>query len=401
MRKIWLVFAQSVTVFLGLLFVLRSFYPNLLNTLTTPATQPPSITVKQANRSTLNSPTTKQATSASSYQTSFSHAAVKAMPAVVNIFTSTKYSRQRPHPAFSNDPLFKRFFEEQAKRSERQVQNSLGSGVIVSPEGFILTNNHVITTADAIEVSLPDGRKFEALVVGTDPETDLAVLKIKVAQSSPALPAITFANDAQLSVGDVTLAIGNPFGVGQTVTQGIISALGRSHLGINTYENFIQTDATINPGNSGGALIDVNGNLIGINSAIYSRNGGSMGIGFAIPVSIAKQVMEQITTHGSVIRGWIGVEVQDLTPELASSFQLSDTKGSLISSILKNGPAHLGGLLPGDVMVSINQAPIIDSKSMLNMIAALTPKDTATIGIMRDGKLMEIEIKVGTRPAAS
>jgi len=395
MRKIWLIFAQSVTVSLGLLFVLRSFYPHLLAGLESPTNKQPSIVVKQVNPSIVNqsNPATAQAT--------FRGAAVKAMPAVVSIYSSNKYSIQRPHPAFSNDPTFKRFFEEQRRRSERLEQSSLGSGVIVTPEGFILTNHHVINTADAIEVALADGRKFEALVVGTDPETDLAVLKIKGNPESLNLPTIIFADSKQLKVGDVTLAIGNPFGVGQTVTQGIVSALGRSHLGINTYENFIQTDASINPGNSGGALVDVNGHLIGINSAIYSRNGGSMGIGFAIPVSIAKQVMQDITTNGSVIRGWIGVEVQDLTEALASSFRLPNTDGSLISGVLRNSPAHLGGLVAGDVLVSINNEKIMDSKSMLNMIAALKPDESADVVIMRDGKPMHIEIEVGQRPSVT
>lgn len=392
MRKIWLIFAQSVTVSLGLLFVLRSFYPNLLSPLEQAAPAKSRIVVKQVN------PSTTQNSNPIIAQATYSNAAVKAMPAVVSISSSNKYSVQRPHPAFSNDPLFKRFFQEQQRRAEREEGSSLGSGVIVSPEGYVLTNHHVITEAEAIEITLADGRQFEASIVGTDPETDLAVLKIKTKDASPMLPAITFADSTRLKVGDVTLAIGNPFGVGQTVTQGIISALGRSQLGINTYENFIQTDASINPGNSGGALIDVDGHLIGINSAIYSRNGGSMGIGFAIPVSIAKKVMEQITVHGSVIRGWIGVEVQDLTTDLATSFKLKDKKGSLISGVLRNSPAHLGGLIAGDVLVSINDAKIENSKTMLNMIAALQPNAPATIGIIRDGQLMSIQIEVGKRP---
>ena len=247
---------------------------------------------------------------------------------------------------------------------------------------------------DEIEVALADGRKLSAKVVGSDPDTDLAVLKIEAEK----LPAITFAADEKLNVGDVVLAIGNPFGVGQTVTQGIVSALGRNHLGINTYENFIQTDASINPGNSGGALIDANGNLIGINSAIYSRNGGSMGIGFAIPASIAKQVMEQIAVNGSVTRGWIGIEAQDITPELAESFKLKQASGSLIAGVLQNSPADLAGLKAGDILLAINNKPVLDSSGMLNIIAALKPNDKAELKIARAEKEIMVKVSVGKRP---
>ncbi|MDG2293589.1 MAG: trypsin-like peptidase domain-containing protein, partial [Methylophilaceae bacterium] len=273
MRKIWLIFAQTVTICLGVLFVLQTFKPNLLGL------SQKSITIKQATKQ----PSTRALDS-------YNQAAKKAMPAVVNIFTTSK--NINPHREFMDDQLFKHFFGDQ---EEEPNDNSLGSGVIVSENGLILTNNHVIETADAIEVALADGRKLSASIVGADPESDLALLQVEAKD----LPSITFASNDQLAVGDVVLAIGNPFGVGQTITQGIVSALGRNHLGINTYENFIQTDASINPGNSGGALIDTSGNLVGINSAIYSRNGGSMGIGFAIPISIAKQVIEQIAKEGS------------------------------------------------------------------------------------------------------
>lgn len=378
MRKFWLIFAQSVTVCLALLFVLRFFYPNLF------ITPPAPVVIKQVQSAT---PRTES-------KLSYSTAANKAMPSVVNIFTTSKKVAVDPHQQFRDDPLFRHFFGEQQDDDEVQPESSLGSGVIVSEQGLILTNNHVVTSADEIEVALADGRKFSAKVVGTDPETDLAVLKIDAEQ----LPAVTFANGEQLHVGDVVLAIGNPFGVGQTVTQGIISALGRSHLGINTFENFIQTDASINPGNSGGALIDAEGNLIGINSAIYSRSGGSMGIGFAIPVSIAKQVMEQISLTGSVTRGWIGIEAQDITQELAESFKLDSIEGSLIAGILRNSPADLAGLKAGDILVTINDKAIVDSESMLNLIAVLKPKEKAMLGIMRDGKLMNVELIVGKRP---
>jgi len=381
MRHLWSIFSQAVTVCLGILFVLKLFYPNLL-------TQP-------ANK-TLVIKETAANSQAMVAKSGYRNAVSKAMPSVVNIFTTARIS-QDPHHALKNDPLFRHFFGDEIEEEDEQPENSLGSGVIVSADGLILTNNHVISSADQIEVALSDGSKSSATVVGTDPETDLAVLKIDRKQ----LPAITFSNSDQMKVGDVVLAIGNPFGVGQTVTQGIISALGRNHLGINTFENFIQTDASINPGNSGGALIDVNGNLIGINSAIYSRNGGSMGIGFAIPVSIAKQVMEQITFNGSVTRGWIGIEAQDITPELAESFNLKNVNGSLIAGVLLDSPADRAGLRPGDILVAIDNKPVTDSQTMLNLIAMLKPKDKATLAILRAGKKMDISLTVGKRPLPS
>lgn len=381
MRYLWTIFSQAVTVCLGVLFVLKLFYPNIL---TQPGNKTLVIKETAANSSTVIA------------KTGYRAAVSKAMPSVVNIFTTARIS-QDPHHALKSDPLFRHFFGDEMEEEDEQPENSLGSGVIVSADGLILTNNHVISSADQIEVALSDGSKSSATVVGTDPDTDLAVLKI----NRKKLPAITFSNSDQMKVGDVVLAIGNPFGVGQTVTQGIISALGRNHLGINTFENFIQTDASINPGNSGGALIDVNGNLIGINSAIYSRNGGSMGIGFAIPVSIAKQVMEQITFNGSVTRGWIGIEAQDITPELAESFNLKTANGSLIAGVLLDSPADKAGLRPGDILVGIDDKPVADSQSMLNIIAMLKPGDKATLSIMRAGKKVNIALVVGKRPLPS
>jgi serine protease DegQ len=231
-------------------------------------------------------------------------------------------------------------------------------------------------------------------VVGSDPETDLAVLKI----DADNLPAITFAQADSLKVGDWVLAVGNPFGVGQTVTAGIVSALGRTHLGINTFENFIQTDAAINPGNSGGALVDAAGNLVGVNSAIYSRTGGSQGIGFAIPVSIARQVMEQIVKSGSVTRGWIGIEVQDLTPDLAESFNLKSAQGALIAGVLKGGPADAGGIRPGDILMAVNGHAVTDSSSLLNLIAALKPGDVTQLTVARKQQSLALKIRVGRRP---
>lgn len=377
MRKIWLIFAQTVTVCLGILFVLQTFKPSLLE-----SNQKP-IIIKQATSPQSQAP-------ASTY----SNAAKKAMPAVVNIFTSSK-NASSPHQQFMDDPLFRHFFGEQEEGEEEdQSDSSLGSGVIVSAEGLILTNHHVISTADSIEIALADGRKLPATIVGTDPESDLALLKVEAEN----LPSITFASADKLDVGDVVLAIGNPFGVGQTITQGIVSALGRNHLGINTYENFIQTDASINPGNSGGALIDTAGNLVGINSAIYSRNGGSMGIGFAIPVSLAKQVMEQIATEGTVTRGWVGVEAQNMTPELAESFSLPTAAGALIAGVIPNSPADHAGLKAGDVLLAINNKEVINSATMLNLIAVLEPNKNARLKIVRAGKQMSINILIGKRP---
>jgi serine protease DegQ len=322
---------------------------------------------------------------------SFSGAARKAMPSVVNIFTSKEI--KVPRNPLMQDPLLRRFFGDQLD-GDTQHSSSLGSGVIVGPEGYVLTNHHVVETADEIEVALADGRKAPAKIVGTDPETDLAVLKL----SLKGLPAITIGQSERIAVGDVVLAIGNPFGVGQTVTMGIVSALGRSHLGISTFENFIQTDAAINPGNSGGALVDASGNLIGVNSAIYSRGGGSLGIGFAIPTSLAKQVMEQIIQNGSVTRGWIGVEVQDLNAELAESFRLQTTSGTLIAGVLRGGPADHAGIKPGDILVSIESKPVTDSSTMLNLIAALQPGKIATMKVLRSQKEVLVKVNVGKRP---
>ena len=377
-KKLWLIFAQAATISMAILLVLRVFSPNFLNK------GQQNVVVNQVE-SSLNA----------NLAGSYSLAAKKAMPAVVNIFTSKK-SPENPHQKFLDDPAFRQFFGDQLDDldSQSQPENSLGSGVIVSEQGLILTNNHVVASADEIEIALADGRKLSAKVVGTDPDTDLALIKVDAEH----LPAITFASSDKLNVGDVVLAIGNPFGVGQTVTQGIISALGRNHLGINLYENFIQTDASINPGNSGGALIDTNGNLVGINSAIYSRSGGSMGIGFAIPATLARQVMEQIVAQGNVTRGWIGIEAQDITPELAESFKLKLAQGALIAGVLRDSPADKAGLRAGDVLLAIDGKSVSDSGSMLNLIAVLTPNKKATIKIARAEKTVEISILIGKRP---
>ena len=290
--------------------------------------------------------------------------------------------------------MLRRFFGDGALGQPDEQQFSLGSGVVVSPEGYILTNNHVIEAADEIEVALADGRKVPAKVIGSDPETDLAVIRINLKN----LPAITLGQLDNAKVGDVVLAIGNPFGVGQTVTMGIISALGRNHLGINTFENFIQTDAAINPGNSGGALIDTNGHLLGINTAIYSRSGGSLGIGFAIPVTTVKTVMESIIKNGQVVRGWIGVEPQDITPELAQSFGLEKTSGTIIAGVLKGGPAEKAGIKPGDVLLSVADKPVSDTVSMLNLVAQLKPGEQVKMSILRKSREATVEVIIGERP---
>ena len=378
MRKLWLLFAQSTTVALGVLFIIALFKPDLLRW----QSQPQNLTIQQAQQT---------ATSGLTPSESFAPSAKKVIPTVVNIFTRQKV-RNPAHPALE-DPVFRYFFGDRLDPKPRQVSN-LGSGVIVSANGYILTNQHVVEAADEIQVALADGRTLPARVVGADPETDLAVLKIDAA----GLPAITFAQAESLKVGDWVLAVGNPFGVGQTVTAGIVSALGRTHLGINTFENFIQTDAAINPGNSGGALVDAAGNLVGVNSAIYSRSGGSQGIGFAIPVSIARQVMEQIIKTGSVTRGWVGIEVQDLTPELAESFGLKNAEGALIAGVLKGGPAEAGGVRPGDILLTVDGKPVVDSASLLNLIADLNPGVGAQLRVARKQKLLDFKIQVGRRP---
>ncbi len=377
MRKLWLVFAQTATVAVGVLFVITALKPEWLSR---PAA-PQVVELRQA----------ATAAGAPARAASYNDAVRKAVPAVVNIFTSKAIKTPR-HP-FLDDPLFRDFFGDRLGEGSQRVA-SLGSGVIVSSKGYILTNHHVVEAADEIEVALADGKKLKAKAVGSDPETDLAVLQVE----GGLLPAITFGDADALRVGDVVLAIGNPFGVGQTVTMGIVSALGRSQLGINTFENFIQTDAAINPGNSGGALIDTAGNLVGINTAIYSRSGGSLGIGFAIPASSARNVMEQIIQTGSVVRGWIGVEAREITPEIAESFRLSSTNGVLIAGVLRGGPAERAGLKPGDVLVAIEGGPVKDPNSMLNLVAALVPGKSAALRVRRESKDMEVQVIVGKRP---
>lgn len=380
MRRLWLLFAQTVTVGLALWFIVTTLKPEWANK------------ALQGNHGIQEAPMVANENTTIPAQSTYRNAAKLAMPSVVNVYT-TKEAKQSANPLL-NDPFLRRFFGEQFnQRSE--PQSSLGSGVIVSGEGYILTNNHVVESADEIDVALADGRKAVAKLVGTDPDTDLAVIKIDL----PNLPAITLGHSDQASVGDVVLAIGNPFGVGQTVTMGIISALGRNHLGINTFENFIQTDAAINPGNSGGALIDTDGHLLGINSAIYSRSGGSQGIGFAIPVTTIKTVLDSIISHGQVVRGWIGIEPQDITPELAESFGIKQKNGAIVAGVLRGGPADKAGIKPGDILVAIEGKPVRDTTEMLNLIAQLVPEKAAKITILRNTAEKEISVTIGKRPA--
>ncbi len=382
MRKTWLVFSQAVTVAVAVLFVVATLKPEWLKRSAGVAPSIVSITSGPA----LPLP----ATLAGVAVTSYSAAAKRASPAVVSI-TASKAPARGPR---SDDPVFQFFFGDRSRAARGEPQIGLGSGVIVSGEGYLLTNNHVIDGADDIEVTLADGRQARARLVGTDPETDIAVLKIEL----EGLPAISFGDADKLQVGDVVLAIGNPFDVGQTVTSGIVSALGRNRLGINTFENFIQTDAAINPGNSGGALVDSAGNLLGINTAIYSRTGGSLGIGFAIPVSTARQVMEALIKDGRVTRGWLGVEQRDLTPDIAQTLNLPVKQGVLITGVLQSGPASAGGLRPGDVVVSVGGAPVANSYQLLNAVASLKPKAVAAIGVQRGDQALKVDVTVGQRP---
>ena len=373
MKRLWLLFAQAVTVLLAAYFVVGTLKPQWLGRGAAAPGSTGTISILEAPGAPIGTPAPG----------SLSGAVRKAAPAVVSINTSKNAPR-------SNDPWFRFFFGDQSG----QQQSGLGSGVIVSPEGYILTNNHVVDGADEIEVVLADARRAKAKVIGTDPESDLAVLKVTLDK----LPVIALGNSDQLAVGDQVLAIGNPFGVGQTVTSGIVSALGRNQLGINTYENFIQTDAAINPGNSGGALTDINGNLLGINTAIYSRSGGSMGIGFAIPVATAQQVMEGIVKNGQVVRGWIGVEPGELTPELAQTFGVRADRGVIITGVLNNGPAAQAGILPGDVVVKVDGQPITAMAELLTRIASLKPGQPSAFVVVRRGEEVPLSVTPAQRP---
>lgn len=377
MRRLWLLFAQTVTVCLGILFIVATLRPDWLHS---------------SPRATVPPPAAQVTTGPRGAEISYADAVAAATPAMVNVYTAKHINV--PAVPLPNDPELKRYFRDMPGFVRRKEATALGSGVIVRSDGYILTNYHVIEAADAIEVALSDGRQASAELVGADPESDLAVLKIDL----PDLSAITFNGEHQVRIGDIVLAIGNPFGVGQTTTMGIVSALGRNRLGINIYENFIQTDAAINPGNSGGALIDTTGRLVGINTAIYSETGGSLGIGFAIPAQAAHIIMDQIIETGTVTRGWLGIEPQDITPELANAFNLDHEAGVIIASVLKNGPAGRAGLRVGDIVLKMNGQEVYDSIGFLNQIAPLAPREEVTLLLVREGKKREVTVQVGTRP---
>ena len=389
MRRLWLVFSQAVTVALAMVFVLATLKPQWIGPSTATGVgggSPVQFTI---------APPPAGASSAAGVAGpgSFAPAARRASPSVVSVVTSAAVETKRkssPGPN-ANEPWFHRYFGDQDGPS-----SGTGSAVIVSPDGYLLTNNHVVENAGQIEIGLADGRRVAAKVVGTDPDSDLAVLKVALT----GLPAITFGDADALQVGDVVLAIGNPFNVGQTVTSGIVSAVGRTGLGLNTFENFIQTDAAINPGNSGGALVDASGQLLGINTAIYSRSGGSMGIGFAIPVSTARQVMEGLITEGVVMRGWIGVQPSDLTADMAESFKLKVDHGVLITGVLQGGPASAAGMQPGDVVLKVGAVPVASTAQLLNAVAALKPQSPAVITVQRGEQALELTVKVAQRPKA-
>jgi len=380
-RKFWLLFAQACTLSLGALFVVVTLRPDLL---------PRGGSIGQRGESVvlLQQPAGQPIPR---HVASFADAVNRAVPAVVNIYTSKE---MRERHSLLDDSLLRRYFPQFDERMPRERATSLGSGVFVSSDGYVLTNHHVVEGADEIELVLQDGRRMHARVAGADPESDLAVLKA----DGQDLPAITFGAPEDVHVGDFVLAIGNPFGFGNTVTLGIVSALGRNHLGVNRFEDFIQTDAAINPGNSGGALVDSSGHLIGINSTIYSQSGGSMGIGFAIPVSIARTVLEQIIRDGEVTRGWLGVEPQDLTDELGRAMAAKDANGVLIRNMVRDGPADRGGMRVRDVVVEIDGKPIHDTASLLARIAALAPGTATRIKVLRDQKPLELSITAGKRP---
>ncbi|MFV9475495.1 S1C family serine protease [Advenella sp. RU8] len=405
MHRYWLIFSQTVTVFLAILFTVTTLRPDWLDfkkqapipasvptaTVKIEPAEPPKETATKAEK-------TKEPERLITIITSYAGAVKVAAPSVVNIYTSKNI--ESPFKNLPDVPALRPFIQEQ-KENMQMLNNttSLGSGVIASADGYILTNYHVVEAADSIEVALTDGRKSSARLIGADPDTDLAVLKIDL----PDLVAIHPDSKQQLNVGDVVLAIGNPFGVGQTTTMGIISALGRTGLGINTYENFIQTDAAINPGNSGGALINVNGDLIGINTAIYSESeaGGSLGIGFATPAQTALKIMQEIIETGTVSRGWLGIEPQDITSDLAKAFNLDSTKGIIIASLIPNGPAGQAGLLVGDILLGMNDREIIDTDQMLNEIAGFPPKTEVKFKILRAGKPQDLTVTLGQRPGTT
>ncbi len=378
LRKFWLLFAQACTLCLAVLFVVATLRPDLL----------PRLAGKNSDVVLLRE---AAAPAAAVGAGTYADAARKAMPAVVNIYTSKAVRTRNP---LLDDSILRRYFPELAERTPARRATSLGSGVIVSSNGHVLTNHHVIEGADDIELVLADGRELHARVQGVDPESDLAVLKA----DGEHLPTITFGTTDHLQVGDVVLAIGNPFGFGNTVTLGIVSALGRNHLGINRFEDFIQTDAAINPGNSGGALVDTAGNLVGINSTIFSQTGGSLGIGFSIPVSLARNVFEQIVRDGEVTRGWLGIEPTAVTAEVAKALALPKSEGVVIRSMQPGGPAERAGIKVADVVIEIGGKSTRNVPQLLARIAELPPGSSAKLRVVRAGQDVEVDVLVGKRP---
>jgi serine protease DegQ len=378
MRKLWLIFTQAVTVTLAALFVVSLVKPEWL------AWRSRVIEVRESVPAA-----TAQNVAATTLALSFSEAARKAVPSVVNISATRQVRRRNP---LLDDPAFQRFFGERFNLPP-ETQLSLGSGVIVSREGYILTNDHVVEGVSDIQVTLSDGRTVIGKIVGSDPDTDLAVVRV----AAQGLMPITFGSSETAKVGDVVLAIGDPFSVGQTVTMGIISAVGREIGSANPFGSFIQTDAAINPGNSGGALVDTNGNLIGVNTLIFSRSGGYQGIGFAIPVSLAKKIMEQIIETGAVTRGWFGVDVAPVSGELAESLGLKDSRGPIVGGIERGSPAEKSGIKLGDVIVAVDGKPTPDVATALNLIAEMQPGKTVPVNVVRRGQQLTLEVVVGKR----
>jgi Do/DeqQ family serine protease len=382
MRKLWLVFAQAVTATLAVIFVVSLVKPEWM------AWRRQVVEVRESAPVPAAPTALPVGTLPAAGPYSYSEAARKAIPSVVNISATKQVRRRNP---LLDDPMFQRFFGERFNMLP-ETQLSLGSGVIVSREGYILTNDHVVDGVSDIQVTLHDGRTLAGKIVGSDPETDLAVVRVSAAGLTP----ITFGHSEQAKVGDVVLAIGDPFSVGQTVTMGIVSAVGRE-ITTNPFGSFIQTDAAINPGNSGGALVDAAGNLIGINTLIFTRSGGYQGIGFAIPVGLAKRIMEQIIETGSVTRGWFGIEVTDITPELAESLGLKVTQGAIVGAIERGSPAERSGVKLGDVILALNGRPVADTATTLKSIAAMPPGRSVPVKVLRGNRELTLEVVVGKR----
>ena len=391
--KMWLIFCQTTTVLVALFFVISSLKPFWIEVLLKNSIdQRPSKVVEKTNDDLITSSDNNNVIDGFN---SLRSAASLAMPSVVHIYTTQKIT-QNSNNILLNDPFFRKFFNDNfnLKNPKSQPKTGLGSGVIVSKDGNIITNHHVIEGAEKIEIALSDGRKATAIVIGNDPDTDLAVLQIKLKN----LNKIIFGDSTSAFVGDTVLAIGNPFGVGQTATQGIISALGRNKLNINTFENFIQTDAAINPGNSGGALVNSKGELIGINTAIYSQSGGNVGIGFAIPSSTVEFVLNSILTNGKVTRGFLGVQPTSISNYIAQSLNLPNSNGAFISKLITDGPADKAGLLPGDIVLKIDKNTIIDKEDLLETIANIKPGTNISVEVLRKGEKLLIPTEIGERP---